>query len=172
MHCKEECKGRLSLLFFWVFVDSQQDEASLLFSIIMRLSEQLPNPASSQFLGQLDPIFWQSSYFCLPQKGNKVTRFHRDTSGADGNKVARFHKSDRFWCCNQLEEYILSQRNVSLHCAFPTLSQFSNCLYTLQNQRKWRPNNHSTQLLADPLLRKKFYTHRITISIVFRKYDT
>ena len=75
--CTVKCKGRrergrLSLLFFWVFFDSQQTKVSLLFSIMMRFSEQLPNPASSQFLGQLDPIFWELRYFCLCHR--KVTR--------------------------------------------------------------------------------------------------
>ena len=50
---KESSEEKTFTAIFFVFVDSQQDEASLLFSIIMRLSEQ----ASSQFLGQLDPIF-------------------------------------------------------------------------------------------------------------------
>ena len=45
-----------------------------------------------------------------------------------GNKVTRLHTNDSLWCCNQLEEYILSQRNVSLYCALHPLSHFSKYL--------------------------------------------
>ena len=108
------------------------------------------------------PISWAvgsnflriKQFLSLPQKANKVTRFQ---------------KNDSSWCCNKLEEYIPSQRNVSINCAFRPLSHVSKYLRTLQNHPKGRPNNHSTQLLADPLLRNKSYIRCTNTTIELRK---
>ena len=156
--CTVKCKGRregktFTAIFLSIFWQSTNQSLTVIQhhdALQWAIAESSFKPIS----WAVGPNFLRITLFLsLPQKGNKVTRFQ---------------KNDSSWCCNKLEEYIPSQRNVSINCAFCPFSHVSKYLRTLQNHPKGRPNNHSTQLLADPLLRNKSYIRCTNTSIELR----